>query len=77
MRRYNFPDPPGMNMARMPRFCAVQVVPPDCVYIVPVETDEFRCACDGRLQPGLDPRCQIGNRLPTVIGVVKRYASSP
>jgi serine/threonine protein kinase len=23
---------------------------PDCVYIVPVESDEFRCACDGRLR---------------------------
>jgi serine/threonine protein kinase len=23
---------------------------PDCVYIIPVESDEFRCACDGRLR---------------------------
>ena len=23
---------------------------PDCVYIVPVESDQFRCACDGRLR---------------------------
>ncbi|HYK51126.1 MAG TPA: protein kinase [Terriglobales bacterium] len=23
---------------------------PDCVYIVPVESDEFRCTCDGRLR---------------------------
>jgi hypothetical protein len=23
---------------------------PECVYIVPVESDEFRCACDGRLR---------------------------
>jgi len=23
---------------------------PDCVYIVPVESDEFRCACEGRLR---------------------------
>ena len=23
---------------------------PDCVYILPVESDEFRCACDGRLR---------------------------
>jgi serine/threonine protein kinase len=23
---------------------------PDCLYIVPVESDEFRCACDGRLR---------------------------
>jgi serine/threonine protein kinase len=23
---------------------------PDCVYVVPVESDEFRCACDGRLR---------------------------
>ncbi len=23
---------------------------PDCVYIVPVESDEFRCSCDGRLR---------------------------
>jgi len=23
---------------------------PDCAYIVPVESDEFRCACDGRLR---------------------------
>jgi len=23
---------------------------PDCVYAVPVESDEFRCACDGRLR---------------------------
>jgi photosystem II stability/assembly factor-like uncharacterized protein len=23
---------------------------PDCVYIAPVESDEFRCACDGRLR---------------------------
>ena len=23
---------------------------PDCVYIVPVESDEFRCACDGKLR---------------------------
>jgi photosystem II stability/assembly factor-like uncharacterized protein len=23
---------------------------PNCVYIVPVESDEFRCACDGRLR---------------------------
>jgi serine/threonine protein kinase len=23
---------------------------PDCIYIVPVESDEFRCACDGRLR---------------------------
>jgi hypothetical protein len=23
---------------------------PDCVYIVPVESDEFRCECDGRLR---------------------------
>ncbi|HLJ76000.1 MAG TPA: protein kinase, partial [Acidobacteriaceae bacterium] len=23
---------------------------PDCVYFVPVESDEFRCACDGRLR---------------------------
>jgi serine/threonine protein kinase len=23
---------------------------PDCVFIVPVESDEFRCACDGRLR---------------------------
>src|SRR2546426_9067154 len=22
----------------------------DCVYIVPVESDQFRCACDGRLR---------------------------
>jgi len=23
---------------------------PDCVYIVPVESDQFRCSCDGRLR---------------------------
>jgi serine/threonine protein kinase len=23
---------------------------PDCVYVIPVESDEFRCACDGRLR---------------------------
>jgi serine/threonine protein kinase len=23
---------------------------PDCVYVVPVESDEFRCSCDGRLR---------------------------
>jgi len=23
---------------------------PDCVYVLPVESDEFRCACDGRLR---------------------------
>jgi hypothetical protein len=23
---------------------------PDCVYVVPVESDEFRCACEGRLR---------------------------
>lgn len=23
---------------------------PDCVYVAPVESDEFRCACDGRLR---------------------------
>jgi hypothetical protein len=23
---------------------------PECVYIIPVESDEFRCACDGRLR---------------------------
>jgi serine/threonine protein kinase len=23
---------------------------PDCVYVVPVESDQFRCACDGRLR---------------------------
>ena len=23
---------------------------PDCVYVVPVESDEFRCTCDGRLR---------------------------
>ena len=23
---------------------------PDCVYIIPVESDEFRCACEGRLR---------------------------
>ena len=23
---------------------------PDCAYVVPVESDEFRCACDGRLR---------------------------
>jgi len=23
---------------------------PDCVYIVPVESDDFRCSCDGRLR---------------------------
>ncbi len=23
---------------------------PDCVYIIPVESDEFRCTCDGRLR---------------------------
>src|SRR5207249_4833116 len=23
---------------------------PDCVYIVPVESDEFRCTCDGKLR---------------------------
>src|SRR5262249_42449804 len=23
---------------------------PDCVFIVPVESDEFRCTCDGRLR---------------------------
>ena len=23
---------------------------PDCAYIVPVESDEFRCTCDGRLR---------------------------
>ena len=23
---------------------------PDCVYIIPVESDEFRCSCDGRLR---------------------------
>src|SRR5690349_23656242 len=23
---------------------------PDCVYIVPVESDQFRCTCDGRLR---------------------------
>src|SRR5437899_12944725 len=23
---------------------------PDCAYIVPVESDQFRCACDGRLR---------------------------
>jgi hypothetical protein len=23
---------------------------PDCAYIIPVESDEFRCACDGRLR---------------------------
>jgi serine/threonine protein kinase len=23
---------------------------PDCIYIVPVESDEFRCSCDGRLR---------------------------
>jgi len=23
---------------------------PDCVYIIPVESDQFRCACDGRLR---------------------------
>jgi serine/threonine protein kinase len=31
---------------------ALQMHPrnPDCVYIIPVESDEFRCACDGRLR---------------------------
>jgi serine/threonine protein kinase len=23
---------------------------PDCVYVIPVESDQFRCACDGRLR---------------------------
>ena len=23
---------------------------PNCVYVVPVESDEFRCTCDGRLR---------------------------
>jgi len=23
---------------------------PECVYIIPVESDEFRCTCDGRLR---------------------------
>ncbi|MBV9180801.1 MAG: protein kinase [Acidobacteria bacterium] len=23
---------------------------PDCVYVIPVESDEFRCSCDGRLR---------------------------
>jgi len=33
----------GFAMAMHPRN-------PDCVYIVPVESDQFRCACDGRLR---------------------------
>jgi serine/threonine protein kinase len=33
----------GFAMAMHPRN-------PDCVYIVPVESDEFRCTCDGRLR---------------------------
>jgi serine/threonine protein kinase len=33
----------GFSMVMHPRN-------PDCVYILPVESDEFRCACDGRLR---------------------------
>ena len=29
---------------------AVHPRDPDCVYILPVESDQFRCACDGRLR---------------------------
>lgn len=29
---------------------AVNPKNPDCVYIIPVESDEFRCTCDGRLR---------------------------
>jgi len=28
----------------------VHPIKPDCVYIIPVESDEFRCACEGRLR---------------------------
>ena len=33
----------GFAMAMHPRN-------PDCVYVIPVESDEFRCTCDGRLR---------------------------
>jgi hypothetical protein len=35
---------------------------PDCVYIIPVESDEFRCACDGRVASVSNPQrgCLVG-----------------